>query len=125
MANDFFYKKVEAYKKAKEFTKQVYYLLRKFPAYEQYALSDQLRRAVISIPSNIAEGMGRMAIKERIHFLEISYASLTEVTCQMDIAESLGYITQEDLTQIENSATEIGRIMSGLRKSLTDKLDNN
>ena len=66
-----------------------------------------------------------MAIKERIHFLEISYASLTEVTCQMDIAESLGYITQEDLTQIENSATEIGRIMSGLRKSLTDKLDNN
>jgi len=125
MANDFFYKKVEAYKKAKEFTKQVYCLLRKFPAYEQYALSDQLRRAVISIPSNIAEGMGRMAIKERIHFLEISYASLTEVTCQMDIAESLGYITQEDLTQIENSATEIGRIMSGLRKSLTDKLDNN
>jgi len=125
MANDFFYKKVEAYKKAKNFTKQVYSLLRKIPTYEHYAISDQIRRATVSVPSNIAEGMGRMAIKERIHFLEIAYVSLTEVTCQMDIAESLGYITKEELTQIEGCATEVGRIMSGLRKALIDKSNNN
>ena len=125
MANDFFYKKVEAYKKAKELTKLVYVLISKFPSYEQYALSDQLRRAVISIPSNIAEGLGRMSIKERLHFLEIAYGSLTEVACQMDIAESLGYITDEELTQIENSTIEIGRIMSGLRKALIEKINNN
>ena len=125
MANDFFYKKVEAYKKAKELTKLVYVLIGKFPSYEQHALSDQLRRAVISIPSNIAEGLGRMSIKERLHFLEIGYGSLTEVACQMDIAESLGYITDEELTQIENSTIEIGRIMSGLRKALIEKINNN
>ena len=124
MANDFFYKKVEAYRKGKELTKQVYSLLQKFPSYETYALSDQLRRAAISIPSNIAEGMGRMSIKERIHFIEIAYGSLTEVTCQMDIAESLGYITSEDLKDIEEKSIEVGRIMSGLRKSLIEKTNN-
>ena len=80
MANDFFYKKVEAYRKAKEFTIFVYSLLKKFPSYEQYAICDQIRRAVISVPSNIAEGLGRMSIKERIHFFEIGYSSLREVT---------------------------------------------
>ena len=94
--NDFFYKKLDAYKIAKELTVYVYSLLRKYPSFEQYALCDQLRRAVVSVPSNIAEGMGRMAIKERIHFLEISYASMIEVLCQLDISESLGYITSEE-----------------------------
>ena len=121
MANDFFYKKVEAYKRAKSFTIYVYSLVKNFPTYEQYAISDQIRRAVVSIPSNIAEGLGRMSIKERIHFLEIAYASLTEVTCQLDIAQSLGYITDEELKLAEDKSIEIGRIMSGLRKSLIDK----
>ena len=125
MANDFFYKKVEAYKKAKSFTKQVYELIRKFPSCEQYAMSDQLRRAAVSISSNIAEGLGRWSIKERIHFIEIAYGSLSEVTCQMDIAESLGYITPEELSAIEVNAAEVGRIMSGLRKALLDKLNKN
>ena len=122
MKNDFFYKKLEAYKKAKEFTLMVYSLLKKFPSYEQYALCDQLRRAVISVPSNIAEGMGRMAIKERIHFLEISHASMIEVLCQLDISHSLGYISEEDLDNIENLGSAVGRLMSGLRKSLIEKL---
>ena len=72
MKNDFFYKNLEAYKAAKDFTIYIYSLLKNYPAFEQYAICDQLRRAAVSIPSNIAEGMGRMAIKERIHFLEIS-----------------------------------------------------
>ena len=124
MTNDFFYKKVIAYQKAKEFAIYVYSLLRKFPSYEQFALCDQLRRAVVSIPSNIAEGLGRMAIKDRLLFLEFSYGSLTEVDCQLDIAHSLGYITETELTQAENLSLEIGRVLSGLRKSLIDK-DNN
>ena len=61
--NDFFYKKVDAYHIAKEYVIFVYSLLKKFPQYENYALCDQVRRAAISIPSNIAEGLGRMAIK--------------------------------------------------------------
>ena len=123
MANDFFYKKVEAYKKAKEFTIYVYSLIRRFPSYEQHAICDQIRRATVSIPSNIAEGLGRMSLKERIHFLEISYGSLTEVTCQLDISESLGYITTDELATAENMSVEVGRIMSGLRKALVNKQD--
>ena len=120
--NDFFYKKLYAYKIAKEFTIYVYSLVKKFPSFEQYALCDQLRRAAVSVPSNIAEGMGRMAIKERVHFLEISYASMTEVLCQLDISESLGYITPEELKTVEEISDRLARVMSGLRKSLNDKL---
>ena len=122
--NDFFYKKLEAYKKSKEFAIYVYSLLRKYPSYEQYAICDQLRRASVSIPSNIAEGMGRMAIKERIHFLEISYASTMEVLCQLDISESLGYISADELTIAENMAGTLTKIMAGLKKSLEDKLSH-
>jgi len=119
---DFFYKKLDAYKVAKEFTIYVYSLLKKYPSFEQYAICDQLRRAAVSVPSNIAEGMGRMAVKERIHFLEISYASMVEVLCQLDISHSIGYITVEELSQAEEIADHLSRIMSGLRKNLSDKL---
>ena len=68
--DDFYYKKLDAYKLAKKLTIYVYDQIRKFPEYEKFALADQLRRAVISVPSNIAEGMGRMSIKERVHFLD-------------------------------------------------------
>ena len=121
--SDFFYKKLEAYKQAKEFTIFVYSLLKKFPAYEQYAICNQLRRAAVSIPSNIAEGMGRMSVKERIHFLEISYASIMEVTCQLDISYSLGYISETELMNAESLAATLTKVMSGLRKSLENKKD--
>ena len=120
---DFFYKKLDAYKVAKEFTIYIYELQRKFPAYEQYAICDQLRRAAVSVPSNIAEGMGRMTVKERIHFLEISYASMTEVLCQLDISQSVGYISEEELEKAEEIADHLSRIMSGLRKNLYSKLN--
>jgi four helix bundle protein len=119
---DFFYKKLDAYKVAKEFTIYVYSLLKQYPQYEQFAICDQLRRAVVSVPSNIAEGMGRMAIKERLHFLEISYASLIEVLCQLEISQSLGYISEEDLSNAEDMADHLSRILSGFRKNLSEKL---
>ena len=123
--NDFFYKKLDAYKIAKEFTLYVYSLLTKYPNYETYAICDQLRRASISIPSNIAEGMGRTSIKERIHFIEIAYGSMVEVMCQLDISLSLGYITTEDMAKAEEISDRLGRVMSGLRKSLSEKTNNN
>ena len=119
--NDFFYKKVDAYHIAKEYVVFVYSLLRKYPSYEQYALCDQIRRAVISIPSNIAEGLGRMSVKERIHFIEIAFGSLTEVSCQLDISQSLGYITQEELSHAEETAQHLSRVMSGLKNYLSNK----
>ena len=101
---------------------QLYDYIQGFPKNESYALSDQMRRAAISIPSNIAEGLGRMAIKERIHFLEISFASLAEVSCQLDISQSLGYITEEELKIAEIKAEQLSKVMSGLKKYLSTKI---
>ena len=89
---------LRVYQEAKLLVREVYTLLDKFPKYETYALGDQLRRAVTSVPSNIAEGSGRFSVKEKIHFIEIAYGSLTETLCQLDIAHDLNYITDEEFT---------------------------
>ena len=88
---------------------------------EKYALCDQIRRAVVSVPSNIAEGLGRFAIKERLHFIEIAYGSLMEVMCQLEIAELLNYITNETTTLLEKDITNIAKMLSGLRRNLQEK----
>ena len=93
----FQFEKLNAWQQARKLVVKVYQLLEKFPKTENFALCDQLRRAVVSVPSNIAEGAGRLAVKEQIHFLEIAYSSLMEVYCQLQIAVDLGYITSEDL----------------------------
>ena len=115
------FRKLIVWQKAMELVRTVYRASKNFPSDERYALTDQLRRAVVSIPSNIAEGMGRMSIKERIHFLEISYASIMEVTCQLDISYSLGYISETELVNAESLAATLTKVMSGLRKSLENK----
>ncbi|MBO4430291.1 MAG: four helix bundle protein [Bacteroidaceae bacterium] len=123
--SDFFYRKLLVYQQALLQVKEVYTLTKKFPAHEQYGLSDQIRRAVISIPSNIAEGMGRTSIKEKIHFLEIANGSLTETMCQLEIAQLLEYISNDELNSNEERLTEISRLLNGLKKSLEDKMNNN
>jgi four helix bundle protein len=90
------YQNLDVYKVSKELIHFVYKLLRKYPSEEKYALCDQIRRAAISVPANIAEGMGRTSIKEQKHFLEISYGSLMEVQCHLDISTELGYISKEE-----------------------------
>ena len=110
------HKNLRVYKEAKELVILVYQLLRKFPHEEQYALCDQLRRAVISIPSNIAEGMGRVSHKEQIHFLEIAFGSLMEVGAQMDVATDLGYISAQELELTELKIDALAAMLSGLRK---------
>ena len=74
----------------------VYKLLEQFPDTERFALCGQIRRAIVSVPLNIAEGMGRTSTKEQKHFLEISYGSLMEVQCHLDIATELAYISKEE-----------------------------
>ena len=115
MAEAYSYRKLDVYINAKVLVKTVYNYLRKFPKEENYALCDQLRRSVISVPSNIAEGMGRFSSKEQIHFLEIAYGSLMEVQCQLDIACDLGYITLEEFEVINNDINNIAKQLSGLR----------
>lgn len=109
------------YQNAIELVKSIYQLLSLFPTKEQYNLCDQLRRASVSIPSNIAEGMSRFSYKEKLHFIEISYGSLMEVMCQLEISKELNYISQEQLKNLEEKITVIAKQLSMLRKALTPK----
>lgn len=108
------FRNLNVYTKSKELVKQIYELLKKLPREEQFALSDQLRRAVISIPSNIAEGSGRNSQKDQAHFYNIAYGSLMEVFSQLDIACDLGYISQEEFNQLESLINEEAKMLSGL-----------
>ena len=114
---------LRVYQEAKELVKSVYLFLDKFPKYGTYALGDQLRRAVTSVPSNIAEGSGRFSIKEKIHFIEIAYGSLTEILCQLDIAHDLNYITDEEFANEKERINVIGKQLSGLRVSFQNQLE--
>ena len=109
------FRDLDAYIEGKELVKGVYALLKKFPKEEQYAMCDQLRRAAISITSNIAEGSGRASSKEKVHFLEISYGSLMEVLSQLDIANELGYISEQEFSDIEVQIEKEAKIISGLK----------
>lgn len=108
------FRKLNVYIRAKELVRQVYELIKKFPREEQYALCDQLRRAVISIPSNIAEGSGRQSQKDQAHFYTIAYGSLMEVLSQLDVACDLRYITQDEFNILEVLIEEEAKMLSGL-----------
>ena len=114
------FEKLVAWQVAKETTKSVYKLVNKFPSHEQFALCNQIRRAAISVPSNIAEQTGRSSNREKIHFLEIAYGSLMEIYCQLQIAMELGYISQSDLQGIRPDIFKTSKLISGLRKSYQD-----
>ncbi|MBQ8721003.1 MAG: four helix bundle protein [Paludibacteraceae bacterium] len=117
----FNFEKLNAYQNARLLVKDVYNLLDKFPQKEEFALKSQLRRAVVSIPSNIAEGIGRISDKEKIHFIEIAYSSLMEVYCQLQLANDLNYITNSDFDQIKPLIEDNAKLLSGLRKNFIPK----
>lgn len=121
MDNIFSFENLAAYQRSMDLVEHVYILLKKFPKEEQYAICDQLRRAVVSVPSNMAEGLSRYSAKEKVHFVEISYGSLMEVYCQLNIAQRLGYISGDELSGLKVEIENIARPLSGLRNSLTPK----
>ena len=121
---DFSYRKLKVYHQAKALVADIYNLCKNFPSQESYGLTNQIQRAAVSVPSNIAEGMGRFSIKERVHFIEISYGSLMEVMCQLEIAELLHYITSEQLTKEEKDITELAKMLIGLRRTMEEKMTN-
>lgn len=121
MSSQYFtYRDLRVYQHAKDYVIFVYALLKQFPKEENYALCDQLRRACVSIPSNLVEGMSRTSSKEQLHFIEFAYGSLCETMCQLEIAHELNFISEDDLKQAEVRTTAIAQMLSGLRnKRLT------
>lgn len=119
---EFTFEKLQVWHKARTLVKEVYALIDKLPSNEKYGLCNQLSRAIISVPSNIAEGCGRPSLKERLHFYEIAYGSLMESYAQIVIACDLGMVSESDFAEIKPMFVEISRMISGLRKSLQTKL---
>ena len=113
--NRYSYKNLNVYQDAKAFVVAVYKLLDRFPDSEKFALCNQVRRAAISVTSNIAEGVSRTSVKEKIHFLEIAYASMMEVDSQLDISVDLQYIDIDQYESINQQVNNIGRQLSVLR----------
>lgn len=112
------FEKLNVWLEARKLVVAVYKIVKIFPNEERFALSDQLRRAVISIPSNIAEGCGRISVKEQAHFIEIAYGSLMEVYAQLQIAVDLGYISEEMFISIKENISVVAKLLSGFRNSL-------
>lgn len=110
------YKNLDLWNLAMELVFDIYRLTGKFPAHEKYGLGDQLRRAAVSIPSNIAEGSARNTKKEFANFLYIAQGSLSELDTQIEIAKGLNYIDIDEYNAIEEKIDRIGKMITGLRR---------
>jgi len=117
------HKELEVWKRGIELVNFVYKVTKNFPKDEIYGLTNQIRRASVSVPSNIAEGSARASTKEFIHFLYISLGSLSELETQMIIAQNLDYMKSEDLKEFEEKAIILIRMLSALIKKLKDNGD--
>ena len=119
---EYSFQKLKVWQEAKNLVVEVYNLLDGFPKFEKYALCDEIRRAVVSVPSNIAEGSGRRSLREKIHYLEIAYGSLMETFNQLLIAIDLNYITEESVETIKPTIDSVAKMINGLWSSYSDKL---
>ena len=118
------YTELIAWQKAMDLVEEIYAATKQFPKEELYGLVSQLRRAAVSIASNIAEGQGRKSLKEFLHHLSIAYGSLREVETQVRIAERLGYLGEDQASHVLASCAEVGRLINGLFNSLTSQIGN-
>jgi four helix bundle protein len=112
------YRDIKVWQRAIELVVDIYSCTRSFPKEEMYGLVGQLRRAAVSIFSNIAEGKGRRTDKEFLLFLHHARGSVFELETQLTIAGLLGYIPEPDVHRIANSASEVARMLSGLIKAI-------
>jgi len=108
------YKNLKVWKRSILIAKKVCGVIDRFPKKEDYALSSQLRRAVISIASNVAEGCGRRTNKDMAQFLYVALGSVNEVVTQLYIAKEFGYINEDELRELNNELDEIGKMLMGL-----------
>ena len=111
------YRDLKAWQTAMDMVRDIYRLTQAFPREETYGLTIQLRRAGVSIASNIAEGKGRSSDKELLHFLSNAKGSLFEVETHVMIADQLGYLTHLQSEDLLSQTAEVGRVLNGLMKA--------
>jgi len=115
---------LKVWQKAMELVTGIYSATGKFPKHELFALSQQLRKAAVSIPSNLAEGHGRLYKREFHQFVSNARGSLCEVETQLEIARNLHYLSQADAESLLAKASEIGRMLNGLREWAAARTDS-
>ncbi len=109
------------WQKGMELVSKVYKLQESFPKEEQYALSSQIRRSAISIPSNIAEGYGRHHKQDFARFLEIARSSLYELQTQLEIVKNVGYLTDGELSQVIVVCHDLEKMLNSFIKTISEK----
>lgn len=112
------YKELTVWQKAMDAAVETYKVVKKLPKEETYSISDQMRRAAVSVPSNIAEGQGRISTKEFLHFLAIAKGSICELETQFLLCVKIGYLAQTDIQTAMNLLDEVGKMISVLSKKL-------
>ena len=115
------YKDLKVWQKSYQLCLEIYRITAKFPKDERYGLTSQIRRAVVSIPSNIAEGYGRKTTLDYVRMLYISYGSVCELETQVLLAGDLNFIEQGEWGKLEKDIAEIERMLKALIKSLERK----
>ena len=118
------YKDLIVWQKAMEMTTLLYKIIKKLPKEETYTLSDQMRRAAISIPSNIAEGFGRNSKKEYLQFLYIANGSVCELETQLTLCLRIEYLSETETQPIMDLLSEIGKIIMTITKKLNSNTSN-
>jgi four helix bundle protein len=118
------YRELRVWQGAMSLVEQIYHVTKDFPKEETFGLKGQMRRAAVSVPSNIAEGHAREHIKEYLHHISMAQASLAELETQLEIAKRLGYILSEQFDQINEHTQSIGRQLYALRNSLAKYTNN-
>ena len=116
------YRDLKVWQLAMQLTERGYRMTDGFPARETYGLTSQIRRAAVSVPSNIAEGHARDSTKEYLRFLSVAQGSLAELETQVELSRRLGFTTEPDTMDVLNKSAEVGRMLAGLQKSLMTKL---
>lgn len=121
MEKVFAFEELDVYQLARVYVKNIYLLSDKFPQKEDFALTSQIRRAAVSITSNIAEGTSRFSARDKSHFVEIAYGSLMETYSQLQVAADLGYLMQEEIDELHPRIVELRNRLSALRKSYIEQ----
>ncbi|MCL7488675.1 MAG: four helix bundle protein [Desulfobulbaceae bacterium] len=116
------HKKLRAFELADEVVLLIYQLTRGFPDQERYGLTSQMRRAAVSVPSNIVEGCARQSQSEYLRFLEIAFGSLRELHYQFDLSMRLGYSNGHDMSHCESKIIETEKVLGALLRSRRKKL---
>lgn len=118
----FSFEGLKVWQEARLLTKLVYQFTLRLPDYEKYALGNQIRRAMISVTSNIAEGSARFSYKEKIHFLEIAYGSLAEVYNQLVVGSDLDYFSFEEIESLKPAFEFVAKLIRGLKYKFAENL---